>query len=165
MISSFVDKKSLQKLFNDVVLENLQNYKEEEDRLKALENAHELITFQNQHKMIRTFLARLIDQFETYNLKLQVQMNERNEEETQKADIIVNLGERIIATESILFVYNHLKLIQTKLPRLIQDKSELQTITEYYENYGVVIPKLREFIYFHYMLDVFRVIKIGLRVI
>jgi hypothetical protein len=124
-----VDKRSLQKLFDDVVLENLQNYKEEEDRLKALENAHDLITFQSnqiifilsdfmlaQYKMIRTFLARLIDQFETYNLKLQVQMNERNEEEIKKADIIVNLGERIIATESILFVYNHLKLIQTKLP-------------------------------------------------
>jgi len=123
-----------------------------------------------QYKAIRTFLARLIDQFETYNLKLQVQMNERNEEEAQKTDIIVNLGERIIATESILFVHNHLKLIQTKLPvalifelsnnlqKLIQDKSELQTITEYYENYGAVIPRLREFIYFHYMPDVFRVI-------
>lgn len=42
-----MDKRSLQKLFNDVVLENLQNYKEEEDRLRALENAHDLITFQS----------------------------------------------------------------------------------------------------------------------
>ena len=58
-------------------------------------------------------MARLIDQFETYNLKLQIQMNE---EENPTSDILVNLGERIIATESILFVYNHLKLIQVKLP-------------------------------------------------
>jgi len=151
--TSFVEKRALQKLFSDAIIDNLQHYKDEDDRLKALENAHDLVMFQAENKKIRTFLARLIDQFETYNLKLQIQ---NNEEENQTSDILVNLGERIIATESIFFVYNHLKLIQLKLPKLVQDSSQLQTITEYYESYSVVIPKLREFIYFHYMPDVLK---------
>jgi len=78
----------------------------------------------------------MVDYFEnTANVKVKHELK-------LSGSVLYDLSERTIATESIQFIYDHLKYVKSRAKKLIAEQ-DIEVIETYYDKYQKSIPEIR----------------------
>ena len=72
------------------------------------------MNYSDQFKNIRSFIARLVDYFDSFKGENVFQFQKKMMN-TQSNGMLYDLAERAIAVESIFFIYDHFKYIQFRV--------------------------------------------------
>jgi len=143
ILINFTSEQFRKLLFSEVSLLGL---KEDETKMQNLEQLHEIFLFQTQYKSIRTFVARILDYFENFKTEFQFQKKLMS---NPSNNMLYDLAERATSTESIFFIYDHLKYIQYRVTKIIGnwDQQGLSVVMNTYEMFGKILPEIRHFVY------------------